>query len=144
MTNRKDNSSEDKSNYKVVKIGDIAYNTMRMWQGVSGVSRYEGIVSPAYTVTYLNNGDAAFFGSLFKQSRVIFDFCRYSQGLVSDTWNLKFKHFSEIKVTVPKSILEQQKISEFLTSLDEKISVIGNELNRAKAFKKGLLQQMFV
>ena len=33
----KDNSSEDKSNYKRVHIGDIAYNTMRMWQGASGV-----------------------------------------------------------------------------------------------------------
>ena len=33
----KDNSSDDKSNYKCVYIGDIAYNTMRMWQGASGV-----------------------------------------------------------------------------------------------------------
>ena len=46
----KDNSSDDKSNYKRVKIGDIAYNTMRMWQGASGASSYDGIVSPAYTV----------------------------------------------------------------------------------------------
>lgn len=42
---RKDNSSEDKSNYKQVKTGDIAYNTMRMWQGASGVSPYSGILS---------------------------------------------------------------------------------------------------
>ncbi len=42
------------------------------------------------------------------------------------------------------SLLEQQKIADFLTSLDEKISAISSELDRAKAFKKGLLQQMFV
>lgn len=47
---RFDNSNNDKSHYKVVKIGDIVYNTMRMWQGSSGYSAYEGIVSPAYTV----------------------------------------------------------------------------------------------
>ena len=28
----KDNSSEDKSNYKVVRKGDMVYNSMRMWQ----------------------------------------------------------------------------------------------------------------
>ena len=34
----KDNSSEDKSNYKVVRKGDMVYNSMRMWQGANGVS----------------------------------------------------------------------------------------------------------
>ena len=46
----KDNSSDDKSKYLKVCIGDIGYNTMRMWQGVSAYSNYEGIVSPAYTI----------------------------------------------------------------------------------------------
>lgn len=46
----KDNSSDDKSNYKRVLKNDIPYNSMRMWQGASGVSKYDGIVSPAYTV----------------------------------------------------------------------------------------------
>lgn len=44
----KDNSSENKSNYKLVKKGDIVYNSMRMWQGASGLSEYEGIVSPRH------------------------------------------------------------------------------------------------
>ncbi len=43
---RKDNSSKDKSNYKVVRKNDIAYNSMRMWQGASGRSNYNGIVQP--------------------------------------------------------------------------------------------------
>lgn len=47
---RIDNSSSDKSNYKVVEVGDIAYNSMRMWQGACGYSLYKGICSPAYTV----------------------------------------------------------------------------------------------
>ena len=46
----KDNSSEDKSNYKVVLTGDMVYNSMRMWQGANGISPCDGIVSPAYTV----------------------------------------------------------------------------------------------
>ena len=34
----------------LVKTGDLAYNTMRMWQGASGLASYDCIVSPAYVV----------------------------------------------------------------------------------------------
>ena len=53
--NAKDNSNDNKSKYLKVCIGDLAYNTMRMWQGRCGVSSYEGIVSPAYTVCIPKN-----------------------------------------------------------------------------------------
>ena len=50
---RRDSSSADKSLYWDVHPGDVVYNTMRMWQGVSGVAGETGIVSPAYT-QYVN------------------------------------------------------------------------------------------
>lgn len=49
-TNRKDNSSADKSKYLRICRGDIAYNTMRMWEGRSAYVDIEGVVSPAYTI----------------------------------------------------------------------------------------------
>ena len=58
----KDNSNENKSNYKHVLPGDIVYNSMRMWQGASGVSPYEGIVSPAYTILIPKNVYSKYFG----------------------------------------------------------------------------------
>ena len=39
---------------------------------------------------------------------------------------------------------EQNKIYGFLTALDEKIELHAQQLEKAKTFKKGLLQQMFV
>ncbi|MDU1202689.1 MAG: restriction endonuclease subunit S [Clostridiales bacterium] len=140
----KDNSSEDKSNYKVVYKGDMVYNSMRMWQGASGISSYDGIVSPAYTVMKnkvdINN---VFFAYLFKQPELIFKFRRFSQGLTSDTWNLKYPQIKEIKIKIP-CLKEQQKIADFLSAFDEKISTEKETLEHLKQLKKGLLQQMFV
>ena len=36
--------------YKICQINDIAANTMWTWQGAIGVSKYHGVVSPAYNV----------------------------------------------------------------------------------------------
>ncbi|HCA3953323.1 TPA: restriction endonuclease subunit S, partial [Listeria monocytogenes] len=99
---KKDNSSFDKSNYKVVKKGDIAYNSMRMWQGASGYSSYDGILSPAYTVIYPRKDiDTIFIAYMFKKIDMIQTFQRNSQGLTSDTWNLKFPSLSTIKIKIP-------------------------------------------
>ena len=51
--------------------------------------------------------------------------------------------FNEFKFKLP-SLLEQQKIAEFLLNLDGKIECISNELKKAQKFKKGLLQGLFV
>ena len=48
-----------------------------------------------------------------------------------------------IKITLP-SLDEQNKIANFLTSTDNKIEQVGEQLDKSKEFKKALLQQMFV
>ena len=39
---KKDSSRLDKSAYKLVEPGDIAYNKMRAWQGAIGISAHRG------------------------------------------------------------------------------------------------------
>jgi type I restriction enzyme, S subunit len=55
-TSKKDSSNLDKSKYKLVQPGDIAYNKMRAWQGAIGASHLRGIVSPAYIVQRPRSG----------------------------------------------------------------------------------------
>jgi len=42
------------------------------------------------------------------------------------------------------SIAEQEKIANFLSTLDKEINYTKKQLEKTKEFKKGLLQRMFV
>ena len=139
----KDNSSEDKSNYKVVCKGDMVYNSMRMWQGANGVSNYDGIVSPAYTVLMPTEEiDNQYFAALFKTSNLINEFRKNSQGLTSDTWNLKYPQIRPIRLYIP-SLQEQNKISSFIGTLEERISKQRQLVNSLKKYKRGVMQKVF-
>ena len=142
----KDNSSEDKTNYKVVHIGDLAYNSMRMWQGACGVSSYDGIVSPAYTVVFVVDPEmdyAPFWGYYFKEISMLHTFQRNSQGLTSDTWNLKYDKFSKIIVNAP-CLEEQVRIATLIDHVSNAITVNEEVLDRLLDYKRGLLADMFI
>lgn len=137
----KDNSSEDKSKYLKICVGDIGYNTMRMWQGVSAYSNYEGIVSPAYTILKPNGRNhARFFAYLFKLPEIIFLFYRYSQGLVDDTRNLKYSNFKKIRVKCPVNEKEQMAIADILVTADQEIGLLRQALEQERRKKKALMQ----
>ena len=139
---RKDTSNANKDKYKRICPGDIGYNTMRMWQGVSGLSSREGLVSPAYTIVSPSTEiDPRYASYLFKLPVLVNTFERNSQGLVSDTWNLKYKHFSKITWKLPE-FAEQQRISTVLLSLDAQISKLLAKRTRIAQEKKALMQQL--
>ena len=141
---RKDTSAADKSNYKLILPGDIGYNTMRMWQGVSGLSTLRGIVSPAYTIIvtparrYIVPRYAA---HLFKSRRMVFEFGRYSQGLTSDTWSLKYAAFAAIKVYLPP-LREQAKLGALFDSVDSELTVAAHHVEALARQKQGLIERL--
>ena len=139
----KDTSSADKSKYKKICVGDIGYNTMRMWQGVSAFSSYEGIVSPAYTILspmkYVN---AKYYSYLFKLQNVINVFYRNSQGLVDDTRSLKYDWFKIIDMPYPP-LAEQEKIVKILSTQDRIIELYQRKIEELQKMKKIYLSKMF-
>lgn len=140
---RKDTSAADKGAYKVVRPSDIAYNTMRMWQGVFGVSEHTGIVSPAYTVATARPAviNIDFAAHLFRHRRAIHVFYQHSQGLVDDTLNLKFPHFAECRFNLP-DLEGQREISAALKSAEVVIAPFEASLESLRAQKRGLMQKL--
>lgn len=139
---KRDTSNPDKSKYLRVTPGDIGYNTMRMWQGVCGLSGFDGIVSPAYTVAIprlLIRGD--FAALLFKFPPIIYQFWRYSQGMVDDTLNLKFPNFSLVKVRIPCPD-EQKALMTLFKKIDHEISILERLLVAYQRQKRALMQQL--
>ncbi|ENV05255.1 hypothetical protein F967_02004 [Acinetobacter sp. CIP 102637] len=53
------------------------------------------------------------------------------------------KSMQKIEVTLPPKD-EQTKIASFLSAIDQKVDVVAQQIEQAKTWKKGLLQQMFV
>jgi type I restriction enzyme S subunit len=114
-----------------------------MWQGVSGRSEYFGIVSPAYTVCAPKPSCVSgFVAHLLKHPSNIAAFKNRSQGLVSDTWNLKYRSFSAIHTRVPISTTEQQRIGEILDTVDDAIRATERLVSKMERVERGLLHDL--
>jgi len=145
ITDRKDISSLDKSNYKIVRRNDLAYNKMRMWQGAVGWSSYDGIVSPAYVVLKpVNSVNSKYFYYLFKSPQLIHAFKLYSYGICDDQNSLRYQDFKRIYSCVPP-LIEQQAIVDYLdqktSEIDSLISGIQDSIEQLKAYRQSLISE---
>lgn len=140
---RRDSSAADKSPYKRIAPGDIGYNTMRMWQGVSGLASIEGIVSPAYTVVTPRPDiiDPVFAALLLKSPTLIHRFRRMSQGLVDDTLNLKFPMFAQVTANLP-SLAEQRTIARTLEVATKELRLLKLLLSALKEQRRALMDHL--
>lgn len=120
-SSKKDSSNLNKSAYKLVGPGDIAYNKMRAWQGAIGVSGYRGIVSPAYVVMRLrHNHHPRYFHELYRTPHFAKEAERWSYGITSDMWSLRPEHFKMIYSVLPPRE-EQDAIVRFLDHTNRRI-----------------------
>ena len=104
----------DLAKYKRAAKGDLAYNTMRMWQGAVGVCPVDGLVSPAYVVASPRaGGDSAYFAAMFRTSAYLAEIDSASRGIVKDRNRLYWEQFKQMRSPCPPPA-EQGAIVRFL------------------------------
>lgn len=104
----------DLGKYKRAVTGDLAYNTMRMWQGALGVCPVSGLVSPAYVVARPYPGVyARYFAALFRTADYMAEIDSASRGIVKDRNRLYWDQFKQMHSICPPEP-EQAAIVRFL------------------------------
>jgi len=120
-SSRDDNRNKpslDLSRYKVVAEGDLVINKMKAWQGSLGISKNQGIVSPAYYVCKINDYiklDLTYLNYLLRSKPYISQYAKLSKGVRPGQWDLSFDDFKLIPLLVPR-YQKQKRLASFLNT----------------------------
>lgn len=138
--------SESLTGYKICHPGDIAANTMWLWQGAVGVSNYHGVISPSYN-TYrqrTNDYDSKYLDYLLRIQPLIDTYAAYSTGITLSRLRLYPESFLSIYFIVPP-LTEQQHISSYLdvhcSEIDAMLSKTRSSIEEYKKLKQAVITQ---
>lgn len=131
---------DDLSNYKLVKQGQFTMNKMKAWQGSYGVSKYDGIVSPAYFVfNFKCDINRDFFNAAIRSKAYVSYFGQASDGIRVGQWDLSMARMKDIPFLVPPRE-EQDQIVRFLnwkvSSINKLIRIRKRQIEELEAIKR--------
>lgn len=130
-------TSLDLSKYQRVDPGDFVLNNQQAWRGSVGVSRYTGIVSPAYIVLELDGSNNSDFMNYMLRSHTMVDqYVINSKSVGSIQRNIHWISIKRTYVPIPPRA-EQDQIVRFL---DWKVS----EINKLIGIRRKEIQELRV
>jgi len=127
---------------KYLKKGDVLFSTV----GATGLcSIYEedriAVIAQNLVALRFKTENPLFMFYLLTEKHNNHKFKRIEMGAVQPS--LKVSQIINIKFAVPK-VNEQNKIAEFLSSIDMRIERVNEQIEQTETFKKGILQKVFV
>ena len=131
--------------YLKVKKNDLILSAQNLHLGNCNVNlRFEhGIISPAYKVYELIECNPLFMQAWVKQDKTKDFFLKAStEGASVCRKNIIWEELYKQKLPVPK-VIEQQKIGEYFSNLDNLITLHQRKCEQLKELKKFMLQNMF-
>ncbi|RKG30731.1 restriction endonuclease subunit S [Acinetobacter tianfuensis] len=142
-----DVASADTTGYNVVPYDYFTYRHMSddlVFKFNINTICPKGIVSTLYPVFTVKDEhlNKYFLQTILNEGQEFKNFAIMQKQGGSRTY-MYFSKLSELVLTIP-CLEEQTKIANFLSSIDQKIEVVAEQIEQAKTWKKGLLQQMFV
>jgi type I restriction enzyme S subunit len=129
--------SEDMSKYQLVEPDDFVMNNQQAWRGSVGISKYRGIISPAYYIwTPRNDYNPKYMNFMLRDKDVVDQFVLASKGVGSIQRQIYVPYMKTTVLAIPPRE-EQDQIVRYL---DWKVSRI-NKLIHGYQRKIKLLEE---
>jgi len=126
------------SSAKLVKKGDLLLALYGATSGEVAISKLKGAINQAVLCIRCKKVKEIFLYHLlfYNKLKII---SKYTQG---GQPNLSAKIIKSIKIHIPPTLAEQQKIADFLSLIDEKIQLQSQKIEKLENYKKGLMQKL--
>lgn len=142
-------ASKDMSNYYLLKKGEFAYNKSYSvgfpFGSIKRLDKYnQGALSSLYICFQVNNMNSDFIVKYFESPKwhKQISLCVAEGARNHGLLNVNINDFFSTKHFLPQ-LVEQEKIVNFLSTVDKKIENLENTITSLENQKKGLLQQIF-
>lgn len=135
---RQESRAESLVGYRLVHAGDFVMNYMLAWRGAYGVSEYDGIVSPAYSVFKVDRNvvdlDYLHFRTRARDMQVTFR--RYSKGIMDSRLRLYPEAFLAIHIALPDKDVQAELAREIAAESRKIDELIGKNLEFIATLKE--------
>ena len=137
--------AETLDGYKICQEGDIVQNIMLAWKRATGMSNYEGLISPAYCIYRPFKGvDSKYYHYLFRTDVYADLFKQFSTGIIDSRLRLYPAKFLSLKYAYPPKST-QQRIASYLdkkcSKIEETIQNQQQVIEKLKAYKQSLITE---
>ena len=133
-SSREDNHNqlgESLEKYQRVVPNDLVFNKLRTWQGGFGISKYEGIVSPAYIIARPDKSliEPRFLGYLLKSKPYLAELTRLSKWMPPTQFDISWESIRDLKLRIPP-LGVQRRIADFLDDQIGNASILITKRNQ--------------
>ena len=137
-------ATQDISNYKVIKKGQIVYNPFVLWEGAIYAlkGREQGLVSPSYLVWEATHANNYFLDFLLRTPQLLNEYLRVASGVVQRRRAVRKDVFLNIRIPLPPQS-EQNAIVQVLQAIQDTIQVRQRESELEHERKVTLMGRLF-
>ena len=137
--------AETLDGYKICQEGDIVQNIMLAWKRATGMSNYEGLISPSYCIYRpFKDVDSKYYHYLFRTDVYADLFKQFSTGIIDSRLRLYPAKFLSLKYAYPPKST-QQRIASYLdkkcSKIEETIQNQQQVIEKLKAYKQSLITE---
>lgn len=141
-------TSVDLSKYQRVDPGDFVLNNQQAWRGSVGVSRYTGIISPAYIVLEMDDcNNSEFMNYMLRSHTMVDQYVINSKSVGSIQRNIHWISLKRTYVPIPPRT-EQDQIVRFLdwkvSEINKLIGIRRKEIQKLEELKSCIIDKFVI